>query len=151
MKKVQTHIKIDTTPALVIKAFTDSKMLRQWWGVDKCIIETVAGGLYTLAWQVKEASIGYVSTGIITRYIPDQELIVDNLVYLNPGKDFLGPMKLTVRAAVNDGLTDVYLCQEGYQSGKDWEWYYDAVKDAWPEVMIVLKNYLENSTTTAKA
>lgn len=60
-----------------------------------------------------------------------------------PERPFLGSMGLTVRAVKNDGLTNVYLCQDGYQEGDDWDWYYQAVKEAWPNVMQEFKKYLE--------
>ncbi len=55
----------------------------------------------------------------------------------------LGPMTLTIMATQKAAITEVYLCQDGYQDGPDWTWYYEAVKQAWPVVMQELKNYLE--------
>jgi hypothetical protein len=52
-------------------------------------------------------------------------------------------MSLTVRAEQNKGETEVYLCQDGYGEGGDWDWYYEAVKYAWSEVLKTLKEYLE--------
>ena len=65
------------------------------------------------------------------------------MVYLNPEREILGPMTLTIQAEKNYGDTQVYLCQDGYQYGGDWDWYYEAVKEAWPELMEKLKTYLE--------
>ena len=31
----------------------------------------------------------------------------------------------------------------GYQSGGDWDWYYEAVTAAWPVVVKTIKDYLE--------
>ncbi|MDH7448422.1 hypothetical protein [Aquimarina sp. 2201CG14-23] len=39
MGKVEVNIAIDTKPENVIKAFIDSKMLRDWWNVEKSLIE----------------------------------------------------------------------------------------------------------------
>jgi len=96
-----------------------------------------------LTWDVSEKGFGYVSTGIIKSYQNDKELVIDNFVYLNPEKPFLDPMSLTVRATAKGGMTEVYLCQDGYQPGEDWDWYYEVVKQAWPVVMQELKKYLE--------
>lgn len=52
-------------------------------------------------------------------------------------------MSLTVRAEQQGDLTEVHLCQDGYQYGEDWDWYYEAVKEAWPAVMKSFKAYLE--------
>ena len=145
MKKVEVNIEINTKPEKVIKAFTDLKMLNEWWGVEKSLIEKKIGGLYTIAWGVTEKGMGYVSTGIIRKYDANRELEIDNFAYLNPEKPFLGPMSLTVRAIEKNGVSGVYLCQDGYQEGENWDWYYNAVKDAWPNVMKEFKKYLENN------
>jgi uncharacterized protein YndB with AHSA1/START domain len=143
MKKVEVNIPIATKPENVIKAFTDPKMLSEWWGVEKTLIQKEIGGLYTIAWSVTENGMRYVSSGIIKKYDSNRELEIANFVYLNPEKPFLGPMNLTVRAIEKNGLTNVYLCQDGYQEGNDWDWYYQAVREAWPKVMQELKKYLE--------
>ena len=143
VKKVEVNIQISTTPENVIKAFTDPAMLKDWWGVEKILIQKKDGGLYTIAWNVGEGGIGFVSSGVINKYDPNSELEIINMVYLNPQKPFLGPMSLTVRANESNGLTNVYLCQDGYQEGDDWDWYYQAVKEAWPKVMQEFKKYLE--------
>lgn len=48
MKKVEVTIDIKTSPNRVISAFTDPKMLADWWHVEKALIETKPGGVYTL-------------------------------------------------------------------------------------------------------
>ncbi len=143
MKKVEVNIRIDTKPQNVIEAFTNPTMLKEWWGVEKTLIELRQGGLYTLAWNISEDGIGYVSTGIINQYEPNGVLEISNFVYLTPDKSFLGPMRLIVQAVECNRESDVYLCQDGYRTGGDWGWYYDAVKGAWPLVMENFKNYLE--------
>ena len=54
-----------------------------------------------------------------------------------------GPMKLELFAAENDQGTNLRLKQSGYQHGGDWDWYYEAVKAAWPVALELLKKYLE--------
>lgn len=142
---MEVTIDIQTTPEAIISAFIEPNMLNDWWGVERTRIDKKPGGLYTLAWNISDKGFGFVSTGIIKDYQPGKELIIDNLVYLNPDKPFLGPMKLTIRVKEKSKLTELYLCQDGYQSGSDWDWYYDAVKQAWPNVLKGLKDYLEKS------
>ncbi len=143
MKAVTVQIQIHTPPEQVINAFTEPEMLNAWWGVEKSLIQKQAGGLYTLAWQVSEQGMGYISTGIISRYEPARELVIRDLVYLNPAKSFLGPMQLSIQTKERKGVTDVQLCQDGYREGADWNWYYHAVQEAWPQVMQGLKAWLE--------
>jgi uncharacterized protein YndB with AHSA1/START domain len=134
MRKVETTIQIETDGARIISAFTDPKMLRDWWGVERCLIDKKPVGMYTLAWQISERGIKYVSSGIIRKYDPEHLLIVENFVYLNPEKPFLGPLSLTVRATPKDHYHELYVCQDGYLEGTDWDWYYVAVRNAWPVV-----------------
>jgi len=143
MRKVEVNLSIKTTPERVIKAFTDSQMLRDWWKVERMLVETKSEGVYTLAWNISDKGFEYVSSGRIEKIDPKEELVISNLVYLNPERPILGPMSLTVKATPSKQGTDVYLCQDGYQSGEHWDWYYEAVKDAWPLVMETLKEYLE--------
>ena len=143
MRKVEVTTVIRTTPEKVISAFIKPAMLKGWWGVERTLIEAKPGGLYTLAWNINDKGFGFVSTGMIKTYHPDNKLVIDNFVYLNPGLDFLGPMTLTVEARAKAGQSEMYLCQDGYQQGVDWDWYYKAVTQAWPSVVQNLKGYLE--------
>jgi len=143
MKKVEVDLLINTKPERVIEAFTDPSLLNDWWGVEKALIQKYEGGIYTLAWNVKKDGIGYVSTGIIKKYDSNQ-LELGNFVYINPEKQFLGPMRLVIRAFHFNENTKVYLCQDGYKEGGDWDWYFRVVKKVWPEILNELKNYLEN-------
>lgn len=143
MKKVEVYISINTTPEKVIDAFTEPEMLKAWWQVEKTLIDKKLKGLYILTWALTDKGIGYVSSGSIKEYIRTEKLVIENFAYLNYEKPFLGPMSLTVTAISKNDTCEVYLCQDGYQAGPDWDWYYEAVKDAWPKVMQMLKDYLE--------
>ncbi len=143
MRKVEVAIDIKTTGAKLIAAFTEGEMLRDWWKVERVIIEKKIGGLYILAWNVTEQGFGFVSSGLIKEFQPDHLLVIEKMVYLNPSRSFLGPMTLTVSVNPKGDQAELYICQDGYQEGEDWDWYYEAVKTAWPKVAKELKNYLE--------
>jgi uncharacterized protein YndB with AHSA1/START domain len=145
MRKVEVSSIIQTTPDRIISAFTEPEMLREWWAVERTLIDNKKGGLYTLAWNISDKGFGFISTGIIEEYNPANTLVIENFVYLNPDKPFFGPMKLTVKAEPKGNGSVLYLCQDGYQSGAHWDWYYDVVKQAWPAVVLTLKEYLEKS------
>lgn len=142
MRKVEAAIDIDQPASKIFDAFTEPSLLRSWWGVERCLIEKKQGGLYSLAWEASNKSFHYVSTGIITVFIPGKELLVDHFVYFNPDKKILGPTYLSIRLTENESKTTLHLVQGGYQSGDDWDWFYDSVKDAWPKVLISLKDFL---------
>jgi uncharacterized protein YndB with AHSA1/START domain len=143
MKKVEVSIETSVSPEKVIEAFMDADMLRGWWGVERSLIEKRAGGAYTIAWQISKEGFGYVSTGVVQQYDPSGLLEIGHFTYLNPERDILGPMTLKVTATVEAGKTQVQLCQDGYQEGADWDWYYVAVQQAWPVVIGQLKAWLE--------
>ena len=145
MRKVEVRLSINTSPKAIIDAFTDQKMLKDWWQVERSLIDLKVGGLYTLTWNISDKGFGYVSSGIISKYDPDSELVIGQFVYMNPEKNLLGPMNLAVRAIEKNSSSQVYLCQDGYQNGSNWDWYYEAVKSAWPVVLQDLKKYLENT------
>ena len=142
-KNVEAEINIKSTPAKILSAFTDSQMLKDWWGVERNLIQLKPGGLYALAWSISESGFGFISTGIVREYIANYRLLIDDFVYFNPERSMLEPMSLLIR--VNEGTRDskLYICQDGYQEGGDWDWYYHAVLDAWPKALKLIKNYLE--------
>ena len=146
MRAVEAFIQIKCEPARAIKAFLDEKDLKEWWGVHRCLVEQKQNGAWTTAWEISESGIKYISSGIIAAYDPNVHLVITNLVYLNPDREILGPMKLEIVASKNDDDgTNLQLIQSGYQIGGDWDWYYDAVKAAWPFALGLLKKYLEKA------
>lgn len=147
MRKVEVTTHIRTTPTKLISAFIKPDMLRGWWSVERTLIDPKPGGVYTLAWNVTDKGFGFVSTGIIKSYQSESTLIVDNFVYLNPEKSMLGPMSLTIKAKHKGNVAEIYLCQDGYQPGGDWDWYHDVVTQAWPKVVQNLKEYLEKENS----
>jgi uncharacterized protein YndB with AHSA1/START domain len=143
MRSVASTVFINLPPANVLNAFTSQDQLRRWWGVERSLIELKKGGLYSLVWQVTEQGMGYITTGIIREYIPACQLCIEDMVYLNPARAVLGPLKLAILTTPEKYMTSLTVVQSGYQSGKDWDWYYESVKNAWPAVLNQLKNHLE--------
>ncbi len=145
MRQVETTIDIQCPAPDVIRAFMEQSQLKEWWQVENSFIEPQTGGLYTLLWNISATGFGYVSSGLIQDYDPQGLLSLHKMIYLNPEKQPLGPMQLLVRATPHDqDSCSLYLCQSGYQQGGDWDWYYQAVKEAWPKMAGVLKDYLED-------
>lgn len=149
MRKVEATVCIQTSPGKAISAFTNPAMLQEWWGVERTLIELRTGGVYTLAWQISDKGFGYVSSGTIKAYQAGRQLVVENMVYMNPEKPLLGPMLFTVTANTKGNTAEVYICQEGYQTGEVWDWYYQAVKNDWPAALQTLKVYLEKNFALA--
>ena len=143
MRKVEASIEIHQPASIVFDAFIDPVMLKEWWGVQKCLIEKKQGGLYSLTWDITDKGFHYISTGVITVFIPGKELLIDHFIYFNPEKSILGPTYLAIKLKESNGISNLLLTQGNYQNGEDWEWYYNAVTDAWPKVLEALKNYLE--------
>lgn len=121
----------------------DFDMLNGWWGVEKALVEKREGSVYALVWDISESGFRYVATGIIKSYKADAILEIENYTYLNLKMPIMRPMGLIIEAIVKNNQTELTVTQTGYQSGGDWDWYYDAVKQAWPDVLASLKEYLE--------
>lgn len=143
-RKVEVSLVIKGKAEKIIEAFTDFEMLKDWWNVEKCLINKMVGGIYTLVWGISDDGFQYVSTGIIEQFNPKNILKIKDFIYLSPKRSVLGPMTLEIRAKQQpDESTILYLCQDGYQHGEHWDWYYKAVSKAWPDILNVLKEYLE--------
>jgi len=144
MRIVEASIDLDLAPQEVLDVFIKQEHLKAWWGVDRSLIELKRGGLYSLVWQNRESCVDYVSTGIIEEYLPACQLKVRDLVYINPLRSILGPMELLVMTTPNDDhTTQLTVIQSGYQYGEDWDWLYEVVLKAWPDVLVQVKKYLQ--------
>ena len=146
MREVNATVVIHTPPERVIRAFWDHSMLSGWWGVEQAYTRPKAGAPYILTWQNTEQGFGYITSGVISAYDRESHLEIDRFMYLNPQREILGPMKLSVKAEEKDEASSLYLCQSGYQTGGDWDWYYEIVKDTWPRVLEELKVFLESGS-----
>lgn len=144
MRKVEAKIEINSTLEIVLSAFTDPKKLNEWWGVERCLIQLKPQGIYSLVWKISKDGFGFISTGIIDEYIANEKLIIKNFVYFNSEKSILGPMSFSVFVKPKGNITELHICQDGYQKGGDWDWYYKAVREAWPKALELIKHYLEN-------
>lgn len=118
MKTAECSIEVKTNAGKIIQAFTDEKMLKNWWGVEKTFIELKPGGVYCIAWFVSVDGIKYISTGIIREYDTKSKLHVGDYMYLSPERPFLGPLNLMVGATEtrNGGL--LQLQQGPYPEGR---------------------------------
>jgi uncharacterized protein YndB with AHSA1/START domain len=144
MRKVEATAEINCSAETVFNAFIEPSQLKGWWSVERCLIEARQGGIYSLAWNISKQGFQYISTGIITVFNPEKELLIDHFIYFNPEKPILGPTYLAIKLEENDSLTRIKLMQGGYQNGGEWDWFYEAVKDAWPKVLQNLKEFLES-------
>ena len=143
MRKVEVAIDLNCSAQKAFNAFIDQDQLKEWWRVERSLIETKPGGVYSLAWNVTTHGFQYISTGLITVFEPGRELFIDHFVYFNPEKSILGPTYLSVKLENDSPFTKLKLVQGGYQDGEDWNWFYKAVKNAWPKVLEDLKIFLE--------
>ena len=143
MKKVEVSIPIAVLPEKVIDAFTEFDLLKGWWGVERCLVEKRPSGNYALTWGITENGFQYVSSGVVKDHQPGQLLVVDHMCYFNPERPILGGMSLTVKVTPKEDGCLLNVCQDGYQTGADWDWYYEAVRTAWPQALQHLKTFLE--------
>lgn len=149
MRKVENSIAINVKPSKIFASFLDPKMLRDWWGVERTMIEAKKGGNYALVWGVTKSGFSYITTGVISAYEENSLIEIDNFLYFNPTMNILGPTTLRIEIDQSENETSLTVCQSGYQRGGEWDWYYNAVYESWPSVLISLKNYLEKITRNA--
>jgi uncharacterized protein YndB with AHSA1/START domain len=143
MKKVEASIEVEVSSQQAMDAFLSPEHLKAWWGVERSFIELKVGGIYALAWQISDAGIKYISTGVIKEYQPPSRLVIEKWVYFNPEKPIMGPLELSFNIEPAGTHSKISVCQAGYREGEHWQWYYDAVVLAWPMVLKELKKYLE--------
>lgn len=135
-------VSLAVDPTTALSQFVDVNSVRQWWGVANALIEPREGGVWTLGWRDNGQGYAYVMSGVIARYIPGEELVVESVVYMHPTHPILGPMRLTVRADPDGPATRLTVRQEGYKSGEAWDWYFNAVREGWPMALEMLQRHL---------
>jgi uncharacterized protein YndB with AHSA1/START domain len=143
MREVRAEIEVAAAPQAVLSAFTEVDAMREWWGVDRGLVEHRVGGVWALTWEVTEKGFRYAQTGVIQALRPGELLHIGSLLYLSPERPILGPMELTVAVVPQEPFSRLTVFQTGYQEGADWDWYYNAVTEAWPRTLPLVKQYLE--------
>jgi hypothetical protein len=81
--------------------------------------------------------------GIIHSYQAGEYLHIEKVLYFHPDYMIFGPMDLNVAVKTAGNGTLLTVRQDGYQSGPEWDWYYQAVLTAWPEAIKLVKKYCE--------
>ncbi|HAV24489.1 MAG TPA: hypothetical protein DCX46_13580 [Bacteroidetes bacterium] len=142
-RSVSSSIEVSAHPFRALHAFVDLDMMRSWWRVERGLVQPRAGGVWALAWERTDAGFRYFESGIVKVYTPGAELVVDNVVYFNPEHPVFGPMRLRVLVRASDGGSVIHVTQDGYGDGAEWDWYYEAVRQAWPATLGLLKQWLE--------
>lgn len=142
MRAVETKIKVAASPEAAVRAFLDLQAMKQWWHVERGLVQAYERGVWALAWERSEHGFKYVITGRIASLEP-RRLVITEMLYFNPDRPVFGPMSLTVEAAPILEGCELTIQQDGYGNGADWGWYYKVVSWAWPEVAKDIKGFLE--------
>lgn len=142
-RKVSKTIQIAASAERVWRCLVQVEAMQQWWGVDRGLVEERRGGPWALAWEASPQGFRYLMAGVIKSIQPGKRLRIEPLIYFNPERPILGPMRLTVNVREQNGKTRVAVRQDGYGEGPDWDWYYQAVVQGWKDTLARLKQYAE--------
>jgi len=142
-KFVTSEIRLRADASTILNCLLDLKHLKAWWGVDSCFIEPKDGGLYALTWLRTFEGIKFISTGRIKFYNPRTHLHLEDMLYINSEKPILGPFTINYDIEEKNGYSTLRVRQGGFQKGGEWDWYYQAVLDGWPQALVMLKTYIE--------
>jgi hypothetical protein len=145
MREVSASVVTCAGPDRALNAFLDPGSLRSWWAVERALVEPREGGVWCLAWDVTPVGLGHVVAAVVDTLAPSRYLLLDHFVYLEPGHRLLGPMTLEVCVDPLNGGSEVEVCQGGYGYGRDWDWYYWSVQEAWPRALSSLKAFLDEA------
>jgi hypothetical protein len=147
MRTVETRIRVAAKPEAALGAFLHVNAMREWWHVERGLVEPREGGVWAIAWECSEHGFKYVITGRLASVDLARRLVISEMLYFNPDRPVLGPMTLTVEAVPVENGCELAIRQEGYRDGSDWDWYYKAVSWAWPEVAKDIKQFLETPSS----
>ncbi|HKZ53215.1 MAG TPA: SRPBCC domain-containing protein [Candidatus Acidoferrales bacterium] len=146
-RKVSRSVQVQVGAERALQAFLESGQVQEWWGASQALIEARKGGVWTLAWTGPGQGYNYVVSGVVKSLLPGRRARIEPLVYFNPERAPLGPMRLTILVREKDGRTRVSVRQEGFREGPDWDWYFEAVAGSWKEALGNLKRFLEGAAS----
>lgn len=141
--RVNTQAHIRAPAEKVWAALLEPERIQQWWGTSRGLVEPRKGGLWALAWGDAGQGYRYVLSGIIRVIKPGLRLRIEPVVYFNPERAPLGPMRVSFSLREKDGVTRLTVRQEANGEGPDWDWYLGVVKQGWKDTLSNLKNHLE--------
>lgn len=142
-RKVSRSVQIQASAERVWRAFLEPEQMKQWWGAARGLVEEHKGGVWAVAWGDSEQGYKNVVSGVLKSFQPNKRLRIEPLVYFNPERPVLGPMRLSISVKEKEGRTRVSVRQDHYGEGPDWDWYYDAVVKGWKDTLGNLKQFLE--------
>lgn len=140
---VESQIRIRASSQRILKALTDFDDLNKWWGVDSVFIQKKDGGLYALTWLRSKDGIKFISTGRIRFYDRRTHLHIEDLLYINSERPIIGPFTLFYDVQEESHYSILKIKQGGFNKNPEFEWYYKAVQEGWPQALFMLKTYLE--------
>lgn len=142
-RKVSRSVQIQASEERVWRAFLEPEQMKQWWGAARGLVEERKGGVWAVAWGDSEQGYKNVVSGVLKSFQPNKRLRIEPLVYFNPERPVLGPMRLSLSVKEKEGRTRVSVRQDHYGEGPDWDWYYAAVVKGWKDTLGNLKQFLE--------
>jgi uncharacterized protein YndB with AHSA1/START domain len=144
-RRVARSIQIQASPEQVLRGFLDVEQLKPWWGIAQGLVEERKGGVWALAWGEAGQGYKYVVTGVLKSFQAGKRVRIEPLLYLNPERTVLGPMRLAISVREKAGKTRISVRQDGFGEGPEWDWYYEAVVKGWKESLRNLKEFIEGS------
>lgn len=144
-RQTQTQIRINASADVIINALTDPEELKNWWGVNSSFIEAKDGGLYILSWLKSDAGIKFILTAKIRLLNKRSHLYLEDLLYINAERPILGPTLLKIDIASRETYSIVSLVHSAFEKDQNWDWYFELMSDSWPQALVFLKQYLENT------
>ena len=143
-RTVETTIRIDdVAPERVIEAFLRDDDLTAWWHVSRSLVEPVAGGAWSVAWDAYgEDRTNHSWCGVV-RELEAHRLVIAPLVQNEPDRPLFGPLALEIVAEPRPGGSTLTVRHHGYQRGEHWDWLHDAVVRGWAGVLSDMKKWFE--------
>jgi uncharacterized protein YndB with AHSA1/START domain len=131
LKYVQT---INTTPALVYRAFTNSTAMRQWL-CDTASIDPRPGGRFFIAWNS-----GYYANGEYTKVQPGKEI---NFIW--QGRDDPAPSRVRgLIDALDNGMSTLTLEHFALENNHEWASALKQIGQGWAKGLLNLVSTLES-------
>ncbi len=144
-RQIQSEIIIKTDVSDIMQAFVKPQKLSEWWGIKSSRIDLKPGGFYVLIWLQSEAGIKFIQTSKISMYSQRGYLHLEDLLYITSDKGIFGPYTLKIDAeSIGSNRSKLTIIHDGFEKRNEDDWYYELMTNSWPQVLLFLKQYLED-------
>ncbi len=141
---------IGSTPARIITAFFDPRLLGMWWQAARSVTTPRPMGVFAVEWnstgEVDEVlgRLGGVFHGTVIEFAEGVGFFIADAWWIPPEGEPIGPMALEVSCSTEGQMCRLRVRQSGFEDTPRWLSYYNVMTRSWVSSLSALKEIIES-------